>query len=1248
MLDLELDLEADLGVDTVKQAEMFSAIREIYNIPRDENRKLRDYPTLAHVIRFVYEKRPDLVSSVTAPAVPEPKQETKPDAAAPAVVPAQAGDAVKERILTLAVEKTGYPRDMLDLELDLEADLGVDTVKQAEMFSAIREIYNIPRDENRKLRDYPTLAHVIRFVYEKRPDLDGAVASPVIPEAKTVVREPPAVAPAQEGDAVKERILTLAVEKTGYPRDMLDLELDLEADLGVDTVKQAEMFAAIREIYNIPRDENRKLRDYPTLAHVIRFVYENRPDLSVAAASPAPASQPVASIPVPVQAASDDSIKEKVLEIAAEKTGYPKDMLDLDLDLEADLGVDTVKQAEMFAAIRAAYNIPRDENLKLRNFPTLAHVIKFAQDRSRLVTAAPPPEASASSTPARAPRPALAGFDAVNTIPRRVPIPILRPPIGLCKKTGTALERGRRVVIMPDKGGVAEALAKLLQAKGVEVLRIEDAPDAETLTGQLQKWMAAGSVDGVYWLPALDNEGRLQDLDAANYREAVRVRIKSLYTTMRALYEQIAKPGSFLLSATRLGGQHGYDDAGAVAPLGGAVTGFTKTYKRELLEAVVKAVDFEVGHKAAEIAEILIQETLFDPGAVEIGHQGGLRWTVGLHEQPAVDGQPGIRLDENSVFVITGAAGSIVSAITADLAAASGGTFYLLDLVPEPAADNPDLQRFVSDKENLKRDLFARIQARGERATPALVEKELAGLERAQAALNAMNAVRAAGGTPHYFSVNLADNDGVAKVIEQVRQRSGRIDVLLHAAGLERSRALSEKEPREFDLVFDVKSDGFFNLLHAIGEMPLGATVAFSSIAGRFGNPGQTDYSSANDLLCKITSSFRTTRPATRGIVIDWTAWGGIGMATRGSIPKVMEAAGIDMLPPEAGVPLIRRELTAGGTRGEIVVAQRLGVLLQEWDETGGLDVSDKERTQGPMLGKLASAGIYGPLKVEVNLDPKVQPFLYDHQIDGTPVLPGVMGIEAFAEAALCLLPGWHIEALEDVNFTAPFKFYRNGARTVTVEAMIHPARVGLVAECRLIGYRSFPNQALPQATTHFTARLRLTKESSRAIATPALGTPNGHIIEAADIYRLYFHGPAYQVIEQAWWDGERIIGQMAKDLPENHHPSDLSTICAPRLIELCFQTAGVWEMGIKARMGLPQHIARLSLFNPAESRTTSLFAVVTPHPNEERFDAEIVDTKGNCYLQLTGYHTVEIPNAMNAEGVKALHAAMSLEPVAA
>jgi acyl transferase domain-containing protein/NAD(P)-dependent dehydrogenase (short-subunit alcohol dehydrogenase family) len=1271
MLDVDLDLEADLGVDTVKQAEMFAAIREIYSIPRDENRKLRDYPTLAHVIRFVYEKRPDLAETVQ-PAVTASKPPsaepipvtTEPTSPTPAVTSPKdgAGESVKERILELMVEKTGYPKDMLDVDLDLEADLGVDTVKQAEMFAAIREIYNIPRDENRKLRDYPTLAHVIRFVYEKRPDLApsassspaiGELSAVTIPVATQSTPPVPAVTFPQGGaaDDVKERILELMVEKTGYPKDMLDVDLDLEADLGVDTVKQAEMFAAIREIYSIPRDENRKLRDYPTLAHVIRFVYEKRPDLAGAAPSSPAIAEPAVPEPATVTApaVTDDSIKDKVLEIVAEKTGYPQDMLDLDLDLEADLGIDTVKQAEMFAAIRAAYNIPRDEHLKLRDFPTLAHVIQFAQAGQRATVAA----ATVPTTPAAAAvapkRPPVASFDAANRIPRRVPVPNLRPPLAVCKPTGVTLARGSRVVIMPDKGAVAEVLAQRLETMGVEVLWIKDARDAKALSNLLKAWLAAGPVQGVYWLSALDNEGNLAGMDLAAWHEALWVRAKSLYTTMRALFDQVAKPGTFLVSATQLGGQHGYDPAGAVAPLGGAVVGFTKTYKRERLDAHVKAVDFEAERKTSEVAEILIEETLRDPGAVEIGYKDGQRWTVGLQEQSAADGKPGLKLDSETVFLITGAAGSIVSAITADLAAASGGTFYLLDLVPKPDPDNPDLKRFVSDKENLKRDLFTRLQARGERATPALVEKELAGLERAQAAQSAIDAVHAAGGKAYYFGVNLTDADRVADIIRQVRERSGRIDVLLHAAGIERSHFLPDKDPREFDLVFDVKSEGWFNLLHAIGDMPLGATVAFSSVAGRFGNGGQTDYSSANDLLCKITSSFRTTRPGTRGIVIDWSAWGGIGMATRGSIPKMMELAGIDMLPPEAGIPWIRRELTSGGTRNEVVVGQRLGVLLSEWDTTGGLDTdaltaAAKKRTTapGPMIGKITGMGIHCGLTMETTLDPKLQPFLYDHRIDGTPVLPGVMGIEGFAEAALCVHPGWHVEAVEVVNFLSPFKFYRDEPRIVTIQAVYYPQGNRLLADCQLIGRRMLPNHPEPQETIHFEARVRLTQQLPEALTGKALVTSSDSILEAAEIYRVYFHGPAYQVLERAWWDGKRMIGMMAAGLPCNHQPCDQPTLMAPRLIELCFQTAGLWEMSVQNRFGLPKDVHQVSLLRAPTLAESPLYAVVTPHPNQESFDAEVVDTKGNCYVQLSGYRTAALPNSVDAEPLKALHVVMA------
>ena len=118
-----------------------------------------------------------------------------------------------------------------------------------------------------------------------------------------------------------------------------------------------------------------------------------------------------------------------------------------------------------------------------------------------------------------------------------------------------------------------------------------------------------------------------------------------------------------------------------------------------------------------------------------------------------------------------------------------------------------------------------------------------------------------------------------------------------------------------------------------------------------------------------------------------------------------------------------------------------------------------------------------------------MQPFLYDHRIDGTPVLPGVMGIEAFAEAALCVHPGWHIEAIEEVNFLAPFKFYRDEPRTVIIQAVFYPQGDKLVADCRLIGRRKLPNQPQPQETMHFTARVRVRKQPPEAVtgAVPQL-----------------------------------------------------------------------------------------------------------------------------------------------------------------
>ena len=624
-------------------------------------------------------------------------------------------------------------------------------------------------------------------------------------------------------------------------------------------------------------------------------------------------------------------------------------MLDPELDLEADLGVDTVKQAELFTAVREEWGIPRDDSRKLRDYPTLA-------PRRPLRLRQPPrPRPGAASAPAAAvsapdpphgrhrrspPRPSTGSFAEAAKVPRRVAVPVLRPALAVLQADGRlARERRARVAVMFDRGGAAEALVERLRTRGVDVLTLEN--------GARPSRSRSGSPSGPRAAPSTASSGSRRStpratsasMDLAAFREALRVRVKNLYASARALYDALGAPGTFLVSATRLGGHHGYDAAGAVAPLGGAVTGFTKAFKREKAEATVKAVDFGPDAAPSVVADLLIEEALRDPGCVEVGYADGLRTSVGMRELPVDDGTPGMALGKESVFVVTGAAGSIVSAITTDLAAASGGTFHLLDLLPEPDRNDPDLARLATDRDGLKHDIFERLKAKGERATPALVEKELARLERARR--GPRRDPRRRGGRRHRPLVRgrpARRRGACARSCAEILAKSPRVDVLLHGAGLEISRFLKDKEPKEFDLVFDVKADGFFNLLKALGDAPLGATVAFSSIAGRFGNGGQTDYSSANDLLCKLSSSFRTTRPGTRGIALDWTAWGDIGMATRGSIPKMMELAGIDMLPAAAGIPIIRRELVSSSFAGEIVEGLRLGILAREWDETGGLD----------------------------------------------------------------------------------------------------------------------------------------------------------------------------------------------------------------------------------------------------------------------------------------------------------------------
>ena len=1254
MLDPDLDLEADLGIDTVKQAEVFALVRETFNIPRQDTLKLRDYPTLRHVVGFVKENRPDLAGPAGSSTSTSTSTSTATSTTTTSVV--------AEKVLGLVAEKTGYPRDMLELDLDLEADLGIDTVKQAEVFALVRETFNIPRQDTLRLRDYPTLRHVIGFVETNRPDL-AVTGGPALVSAATATAAATATTATTTtattatatASVVAEKVLGVVAEKTGYPRDMLELDLDLEADLGIDTVKQAEVFALVRETFNIPRQDNVKLRDYPTLRHVIGFVEQNRPDLAVPAAeaalvaAPASPTTTTATATTTTTAAavgSGDPIAEKVLELVAGKTGYPRDMLELDLDLEADLGIDTVKQAEVFALVRESFSIPRQDDVKLRDYPTLRHVIGFVNKYlpAAAAPAAPAPASVAAAATVAAPvvdvAPGQSPF--VSGLLRR-PVVTLRPPLDSCKKTGVRLEKGSRVVVVADSEGAGKLLCDELESRGVQVLRIDARPERAEIEAALHKWAKTGNAAGLYFLPALDRSASLADLDLVQFRKLYRDRVLLLHGAARGLYEALGNPGSFVIVATRMGGQHGYGASGASNPVGGAVTGFTKTLRRERPDLLAKAVDFEDDASAETIARALLDETERDPGAVEIGYAGGSRVTVGLEVMQALpaDAKPSLKLDENTVFAVTGGAGAITVAIVRDLAAVSRGTFYLLDArAMPPENDRALLNTVVTNREAAKREVFERIKADKGRATPAQVEEKLFDLERQAGILEALRGVEQAGGRAFYRQVDVLDGAAVKAVVDNIRAESGRIDVILHAAGLERSRSLDRKPVEEFDLVFRVKADGLFNLLAATRDMEIRAIVGFSSVAGRFGNAGQADYSSGNDFMCKTLSWWAASRPGALGIALDWTAWGGIGMATRGSIPEIMKRAGIDMLSPDEGLPVIRHALQAGFS-GEAVVGHKLGILMEPFDKDGGIDpdgslVARARERALPLPFDNVTFDLHQGMTAEIRLDPRLEPFLYDHAIDGIPVLPGVMGLETFAEAAWLLAPLHRVAALENVRFLAPMKYYRHEPRSVIVRA-----RPVLGADGRVRVYTTLSSVHVvvgrePEEKLHFAGVVVLEQGEGQGARTAVDGAGPVGGIGHDDIYRVYFHGPAYRVLEMVnRLSSGQVVGTMRTPLPADTTTPNSTSMVGPRMVELCFQTAGVWEIGQTGQMGLPSVVERVTVFDPTPNGRP-VVAELQPHPSEDAlsFDMRVRDDEGKVYLTVEGYRTSRIPGGLPDEAM--------------
>jgi hypothetical protein len=148
------------------------------------------------------------------------------------------------------------------------------------------------------------------------------------------------------------------------------------------------------------------------------------------------------------------------------------------------------------------------------------------------------------------------------------------------------------------------------------------------------------------------------------------------------------------------------------------------------------------------------------------------------------------------------------------------------------------------------------------------------------------------------------------------------------------------------------------------------------------------------------------------------------------------------------------------------------------------------------------------------------------------------------------------------------------------------------------------------------------------------------------EVYRLYFHGPAFQVVREAWRESRHgdaaAVGRLAEDLPPDHDPSSGAVVLEPRLEELCFQVAGLWEAGTEDRLALPAHVDRLTLLGDPTA-TSGAVAVARP-TGPGGFDCRVLDDAGRVVLQLDGYHTVPMTVGLPDDVRTSLHDAMTTQ----
>ncbi|MEA2828535.1 MAG: hypothetical protein QOG43_2974, partial [Actinomycetota bacterium] len=599
-----------------------------------------------------------------------------------------------------------------------------------------------------------------------------------------------------------------------------------------------------------------------------------------------------------------------VLDIVSARTGYPRDMLDVDLDLEADLSIGSIKRTEMIGELAdrlglGSVGATLDEGMveDLARLKTIAGIVAWLEDHLT-----PTPSEPVTPTALRGPVPVTSS----PTPPELVTQNDLLGAVSVTGSTGSgghgggALRRyvveldeidhpapapvsfaGRRFMIVDDGRGIGLELADLLEQRGASVLSTDDydAPSGD----------------------ALDSDAEVVHL-AALRPGPVAVLPSAFAGIRRAL---LAGTPTLLLATGSAGSfGHGWSGEEATDPSPGAgLRGLARTIAREFPDVLVRAVDVDTKEAPQKVARHLLDELATRHAPTVVGYTNGTRSTLIVVEAAPPLATPAVLdLGPDAVVLLTGGARGITARAALAIAAATGCHVELIGRTPPPTGPESPATAPADDEIGLR---HAVIES-GVRK-PAEVEETVRRILAEREVRSTLAALSAHAASVRYHVADVRDPVAVRAVVDDVYARRGRLDGVVHGAGVCEDGLLAGKSPDSFARVFETKVTGATALADALRPDGLRFLALFGSVSGVYGNRGQSDYAAANDALDTLARVWRHRLGGARVVSFDWGPWSAAG---GGMVSASLEAEyarrGLTTIDPDEGVAALLAELAAG------------------------------------------------------------------------------------------------------------------------------------------------------------------------------------------------------------------------------------------------------------------------------------------------------------------------------------------------